>query len=385
MATQSEIILYRVVVTGAGGFIGKNLCSVLRHRKDVVLIELHKEDTWDTIKAALSQADVIIHLAGVNRPKDEIEFEDVNVSYTAIMCQYLIQTKHFPKIVFASSTQAGTDTPYGKSKLEAERVIANYVRNGGRAAVYRLCGVFGKWCRPNYNSVVATWCDAIAYNLPVRVDDPNKSITLCHVDDVVDAFIEQIDGGNAQFPAVYETIPASYLIKLSILLEKLRLFHTLQGSSTVPTFHSKLDRDLYATYLTYIHYSDLEYNVDEKCDVRGTFAELLKLGPAGQISVSTTNPGVTRGNHYHQSKVEKFIVLHGRALIRLRKIDETNTREYEVSDHVFTVVDIPPGYTHSLTNTGSDVLVTLFWASEVYDNQKPDTYYEEVLDTNKLL
>lgn len=374
--------MVKVCVTGASGFLGKNLCAALRRRKDVELTELHKENTVFEVRDAVVRADIIFHLAGVNRPDDLAEFARVNLGYTEFICNRLMETKQRPKIVFASSTQAAMDTMYGRSKLAAERVIADYARAGGSATVFRFCGVYGKWCRPNYNSVVATWCDAIANDKPITVDDPNKCITLTYIDDVVKQLLFELEPESLQeFPAYTEVARESYYVRLGLIVDRLKSFKELSHTPVIPNLTDDFDRKLYATYLSYVPAYNLEDYVLEKADDRGTFAELLKLGSYGQVSVSTTHPLITRGNHYHNRKTEKFIVLDGEALIRIRQIGETNTTEFWVRGKDLECVDIPPGYTHSITNLSPDQnLITLFWISEVFDPKNPDTYYEKVLD-----
>lgn len=376
--------MLKVCVTGAGGFIGKNLCATLKKLKFVELVELHTESTVFEIRDAVVSADIIYHLAGVNRPKDPEDFTKVNVGYTEFICNRIMETKKRPKIVFVSSTQTDTDTPYGKSKQEAERIIADYARAGGYATVFRLCGVYGKWCRPNYNSVVATWCDAIARGKPITIDDPDRYVTLTYIDDVVKQLVYELEPESLnEFPWYTEVAKETYKVKLGVLAEKLKSFMELSHSPTIPNLTEPFYRNLYATFLSYVPTWDLEYNLDEKCDNRGTLAELLKLGPYGQVFVSTTHPGITRGNHYHNRKTEKFVVLYGGALIRLRKLYDTQTIDLVVTGHTLEVIDIPPGYTHSITNVGSEDLITLFWSSEVYDPKHSDTYYEDVLPIDK--
>jgi UDP-2-acetamido-2,6-beta-L-arabino-hexul-4-ose reductase len=324
-------------------------------------------------------------LAGVNRPKEEAEFEKGNFAFTSELLGMLRMMRRRPTIVFSSSIQAALDNPYGRSKRTAEEAIDKWaLESGAQAWIFRLPNLFGKWCRPNYNSVVATFCHNIARGLPITVSDPTRHLELAYVDDVVASMVSVAkctpDGscsgvGTTKWPQ----IPRLFQITLGELAARIALFREMRSSLKVPDFGDDLNRCLYATYLSHLAPSDFAYSLDRKADSRGSLAEFVKLQSGGQIFVSRTGPGITRGNHYHHTKTEKFLVLEGEAVVRFRALFGTEIIEHRVNGRDFRVVDIPPGYTHSIENLGTGELVTLFWASEVFDASRPDTYFLPVL------
>ena len=367
----------KVLVTGSNGFVGRNLCSVLRRHEDVELYEYDVDNTTAELDASLQQVDFVIHLAGVNRPEDPKEFETGNVGSIKDICDKLNDIGRTPKIILSSSIQAELDNSYGISKRRAEEVLQRYAENtGAECVVYRFKNLFGKWCRPDYNSVTATFCHNIASNLPIQISDPENEIELTHIDDVVDAFIAELEQGSPGFRFA-QPLP-SRRITLGELAEKIRSFREIRTSLNLPDFRDAFERALYGTYLSYLNDKEFEYGLDMKSDERGSLAEFLKSPSMGQIFVSRTKPGVTRGDHFHHTKTEKFLVLQGEAVIRFRHIDSDQVLEYRVRGEDYRVLDIPPGYTHSIENVGQDELVTLFWASEMFDPKKPDTYFEKV-------
>lgn len=407
-----------VLVTGSRGFIGKNLIAWLVQETEIRVLEFDQEHTLSELAERLAVADLVYHLAGVNRPQSVEEFRTGNVELTAQICELLLRSGRAMPIVFSSSIQAELDNPYGISKRQAEEVLADYARRSGAAvAIFRLHNVFGKWCRPHYNSVVATFCHQIAHDLPITISDPGREVPLVHVDDVVQAFLEageeirgqksevEKDRGNLHFSrlairdlplaagnaspsaVVYCEARPIYTVTLGRLAELIRSFRASRETLVAPDFSDPFVYKLYGTYLSYLEPSDLVYDVSQRTDARGALAEFMKSPAFGQIFVSRTRPGVTRGNHFHHTKAEKFLVLEGEAVIRLRAIRSQKSEdsghgpgviEYRVSGRDFRVVDIPPGYTHSIENVGNGELVTLFWASEVFDSEKPDTYCEQV-------
>ena len=367
----------RVLVTGSMGFVGRNLCAVLRRREDVEFYEYDTDNKQEELDVALQQVDCIIHLAGVNRPQKPDEFETGNVGLTEEICGKLRKLGRAPKIVLSSSIQAELDNPYGISKRRAEEVLQRFAENiGAECVIYRFKNLFGKWCRPNYNSVTATFCNNIANDLPIQISDPAHEIDLTHIDDVVEAFVGEMESGTPGFRFA-EPLTATR-ITLGELAAKIRSFRDMRTSLILPDFSNDFERALYGTYLTYLNEKDFEYKLKKRSDQRGSLAEFLKSQSMGQIFVSRTNPGITRGDHYHHTKAEKFLVLEGEAIIRFRHIDGNEILEYPVNGEKYQVVDIPPGYTHSIENIGKDVLVTLFWASEMFDPDRPDTYFEKV-------
>ncbi|MEN6449988.1 MAG: NAD-dependent epimerase/dehydratase family protein [Thermoguttaceae bacterium] len=368
-----------VLITGASGFIGRNLAAHLRPRNDIRLLCYDLDNTHAELAQWASQADVVVHLAGVNRPKDLAEFDVGNAGSTELLCRTLAECRRMPLVILSSSVQAQCDNPYGRSKRQAEATLRQFAaETGAPIAIFRLKNVFGKWCRPNYNSVVATFCHNIAHDLPIEISDPNRQIELVHVDDVVAAFMaEMADAGpTCRRPPNEDTDRAipSYMLTLGDLAGRIQSFHEMRASLRVPDFSIRFNRQLYSTYLSYVDPEQAAYGLKIRSDARGSLAEFIKSPFAGQIFVSHTRPGVTRGNHYHQVKTEKFLVLSGEAIIRLGHIDRGETHEIHVRGEDCRVVDILPGYAHSITNIGSGDLVTLFWASEVFDPDRPDTY-----------
>ena len=364
----------KILVTGAKGFIGKNLISALSaKRPDCVVLPIDIESTSDDLTSALATADFIFHLAGVNRPQNESEFQAGNADFTAQICGRLLKLKRAVPLVMSSSVQALLDNPYGVSKRKAERAVAAYSKqSGARAVVYRLKNVFGKWCRPNYNSVVATFCHNIAHDLPITISDPNREVELVYIDDVIRYFLGNLVATDKNGLQYVEIEPA-YKINLGDLAELIRSFRQMRSTLHVPDFSGDFSRKLYGIFLTYLNTSDFAYDLEQKCDSRGCLAEFVKSHSFGQIFVSRTHPGITRGNHYHDTKTEKFLVLEGEALIRFRHALNGGIIEYRIKGEDMRIVDIPPGYTHSIENVGSGELVTLFWAAEVFNPSRIDT------------
>lgn len=368
----------RVVVTGARGFIGRNLMVALGRHDDVEAAGFDVDDPPEALWTALSRVDVVYHLAGVNRPQYPVEFQTGNVGFTAELCSHLDEAGGRPAVVFASSLQAELDNPYGASKLAAEGVLAAWSSaGGGPVAVFRLPNVFGKWGRPSYNSVVATFCHNVAHGLPVRVDDPDAAMRLVHVDEVVNAFLQVLEAPPQG--AERRTVTPVTEITVGELAARVQAFRAAQHSPDLPDLSGHFARALFSTYLSYLEPGELAFDLDVRADERGDLAELIREPHAGQIFMSRTHPGVTRGNHYHDTKVERFMVIAGEGLVRLRPLGGDEVREYPVSGDAPQTVIIPPGTVHSIENVGPVEMVTLFWAGEVFDPARPDTYYERVL------
>jgi len=364
----------KILVTGARGFLGRNLIVALRRNPDHVIYEYDLDSLHESLEAALASADVIYHLAGVNRPRDPDEFISGNVEFTAYLCNTLSRLGRDPTLIFTSSVQAASDNPYGLSKRKAEEILADFGRStGAKVAVFRLPGVFGKWCRPNYNSVVATFCNNIARGIPIAIKDPAREIDLVHIDDVVKAFIDIMETKQENNNQYCEIQPV-FRVTVSRLAELLTRFKAGRTDLMIPDFSDPFIRRLYSTYISYIPESEFAYSLPIQADARGELAEFLKSVHFGQIFVSRTRPGIVRGHHYHDLKVEKFAVLEGQAIIRFRSIQGDDPFEYRVSGREFRVVDIPPGYTHSIKNIGNTDMVVLFWAFEPYDPIRPDIY-----------
>jgi len=376
----------KVLVTGAKGFVGRNLVVMLGKQPDVEVVGYDLGDSPSLLDEGLATADVIFHLAGVNRPEKIEDYATGNTGFTQKLCDQLQSIGRKPTIIFSSSVQAVLDNPYGASKRRAEEALLNYSKQtGARVVLFRLKNVFGKWCRPNYNSVVATFCHNIVRNLPVSISDRANEVNLVYVDDVCKAMTEA--AGLLPKPpnhlriaadSAYADIVPLFKITLGDLVDAIHSFKDSRSSLQVPAFDNPLTARLYATYLSYLEGKDFVYSLDIKADNRGSLAEFLKSPSFGQIFISRARPGITRGNHYHNTKAEKFCVVQGEALIRFRNIQGDEIIEYAVSGGEYRVVDIPPGYTHSIENVGDGELVTLFWANQVFDPEKPDTYFEEV-------
>ncbi len=364
----------KILITGGRGFLGRNLAAHLREQKDCEVAIFGQEDSTEDLESWLLEADVIFHLAGVNRPQDPIDFERGNKELTEQLCQFLQKNGRSPKIVFSSSIQAELDNPYGVSKAKAEAALCRFgSETGASVRIYRLKNLFGKWCRPNYNSVTATFCHNVANDLPITVSDPAHEVELSYVDDVVGAFLTEIHGQEGVAEAGAE-IPV-YRIQLGDLAGRIQAFHEICSTLTLPDFSNPFNRALYATYLSYVPADARRHDLEIKSDARGNLAEFIKQKSLGQIFVSRTKPGITRGNHYHHTKTEKFLVVEGNGLIRMRAVEGDRIEEYPVSGTSYRVVDIPPGFTHSITNIGVGEMVTLFWSSEMFDPNRPDTCY----------
>jgi len=368
----------KVLVTGANGFVGRNLCVELARRSDVDVLRFDVDTPARGLDDGLAQAEIVFHLAGVNRPESVDEFHKGNAELTRRICAKLIALGGKPKIVLSSSIQAELDNPYGLSKRVAEESIRAYVEKTNAAGVvYRLKNLFGKWCRPNYNSVTATFCHNVANGLPIQISDPANLVDLTYIDDVIAAFLAEL-GDKRPGLRMAEALP-SHQISLGELAGLVQGFRDSRTTLQPPEFSRAFVRELYATYLSYLPTDGFAYSLDVKTDPRGKLAEFLKQPCFGQLFISRTRPGITRGNHFHHTKVEKFLVVEGEAVIRFRPIEGSAVTQYSVRGEDFKVVDIPPGYTHSIENVGSGELVTLFWSSQVFDEANPDTAFLQVI------
>jgi UDP-2-acetamido-2,6-beta-L-arabino-hexul-4-ose reductase len=370
-------------VTGAKGFVGKNLVVALR-RAGIEVAEIGADAPAETWHSGVGGAAVVFHLAGTNRPEHEEAFVAGNVGSLETLFTALDgrdaggESTPRPLIVLSSSTQAASDSPYGRSKAAAEQALEAYAaRTGTPAVIYRLPGVFGKWCRPDYNSVVATFCHNIARDLPIAIADPARTIEVVHIDDVVGRFLDHLEDPPAGVTRA--SVSPTFTITLGQLADRLRGFRAMRDTLEVADATDPFTRRLLGTYTAYIPPAGLAYRLEQRIDPRGTLAELLKSPHFGQMFVSRTRPGITRGNHYHDLKVEKFCVLEGDAVIRFRPVLGDEVTEHRVSGTDFTVVDIPPGMTHSIENVGAGEMIVLFWASEIFDRDRPDTHASEVL------
>jgi UDP-2-acetamido-2,6-beta-L-arabino-hexul-4-ose reductase len=368
-----------VLVTGAAGFIGKNLITALQRLENISLTTITSKDEWLVLESALEQVDIIYHLAGINRPQNEEEFALGNTEFTRKIVQYLEVVGRKAKIIIPSSIQAELENPYGRSKKAAEDVLLDYNRKtGASVAIYRLPNVFGKWSRPNYNTVVATFCHNIACGLDIVISDPNRELELVYIDDVVAEFLRHLDENGTHDQQRY-TVSRTFRVTLGGLAGRIRQLHEIRTSLIVPDLADDLMKCLHATYLSFLPEKEFAYPVKLNTDNRGWLFELLKSEHFGQIFVSKTLPGITRGDHYHDSKLEKFCVIQGEAVIRFRHIHSQEVLAFPVSGNDIKVVDIPPGYTHSIENIGQDEMVCLFWANQIFSPEQPDTYWEKVI------
>ncbi len=367
-----------VLLTGAHGFVGRNLATALSRLDDVHLITFDIGDTLDSMFEALAVADIVYHLAGINRPQREEEFFEVNTELTRTMLTHLEEIDRKPVFILSSSTQACLANPYGLSKKAAEELTEKFsLKTSAPVCIYRLPNVFGKWSRPNYNSVVATFCFNIARNLDIEISDENRELELVYIDDVVAAFMRHLDVKPDFNQRTYEVGP-TYNLTLGDLAERIHVLHDIQKTRVLPNLEDKFTEALYSTYLSFLPVEGFAYPVQKKNDQRGWLFELVKSSQFGQIFVSKSSPGVVRGNHYHDTKVEKFCVVEGEGVIRFRHVDTDQVVEYRVNGDEIQVVDIPPGYTHSIENIGNGDMLCIFWASQVFDPDGPDTYFSEV-------
>ncbi len=380
----------KILVTGAKGFLGKNLCETLKNIRDgkdktrgVDIDEVYefdidtpKEKLWEYCK----NADFVFHLAGVNRPETEDEFMTGNFGFTSELLKELKKTQNKAPIMISSSIQAALDNPYGKSKKAGEDLIFRYGQdNGIKTLVYRFPNLFGKWCKPNYNSAVATFCHNIAHDLPITVNDRNHMMTLCYVDDVADELIRALKNEENR-RGEYCAVPIEHKITLGKIADLLYSFKESRENKIIPDMtDGSFSKKLYSTYLTYLEPDNFAYKLKMNRDARGSFTEILRSENAGQFSVNISKPGITKGQHWHNTKNEKFVVVSGHGLIQLRKIGSSEVVNYEVSGDEITVVDMIPGYTHNIINlSDTEDLVTFMWCNECFNPDKPDTYYEEV-------
>ena len=370
--------MMKIVVTGANGFIGKNLLSELNNKGYTEIFKYTRETSMLDLEKYIENCDFIFHLAGVNRPQDDKEFMEGNFELTENIISLLKSKKKKVPVLITSSIQAERNNPYGISKKAGENILLQYAsETGAKVYVYRLPNVFGKWSRPNYNSVVSTFCYNVARGLDIQVHDAEAELHLCYIDDVVAEFIRALEG-KSTCDGEFCKIPIKYSIKLGKLAEMIYGFYESRTNLTIINMQDELMKKLYSTYLSYLPERKFSYPLRMNIDHRGSFTEFIKTVDRGQVSVNISKPGITKGNHWHHTKNEKFLVVSGEGIIRFRKIGESEVIEYRVSGKNLEVVDIPVGYTHNIENIGDDDMVTIMWANECYDPEMPDTYFLEV-------
>ena len=367
-----------IMITGAKGFMGKNLKAALLCRREDEVLEVDQETDPLEMDDYCRKADFVFHLAGVNRPLEEREFMKGNRDFTAMLLESLKKHGNRCPVMLSSSIQAALDNPYGKSKRAAEELLFHYGEETGASVwVYRFPNVFGKWSRPDYNSVVATYCHLAARGMTLRVDDPEAVLKLVYIDDLIEELIRALDGRPARTGRFCE-VPVTYTATLGMLADRIVSFRENRKDLNLPDLGDLLTKKLYSTYLSYLPEEEFSYPLPMKADDRGTFTEFIKTPDRGQVSVNIIRPGIVKGNHWHQSKNEKFLVVRGEGVIRLRRIDAGEILSYPVWGDRLEVVDIPPGFTHQIENLGDEDLVAIMWANEAFDPDRPDTFFMEV-------
>lgn len=380
-----------ILVTGARGFIGRNLVAQLHNiqsgkaRNNAVpdglkVFEYDIDSDPSELEVYCKNADFVFNLAGVNRPKEQSEFMKGNFGFASTLLDTLRKYKNTCPVMISSSTQATLDNPYGESKRAGEHLMLEYAKEtGAKVLIYRFPNVFGKWCRPNYNSAVATFCNNIAHDLAIQVNDPAVVMNLVYVDDVVNELIAALTGGENR-KGDYCEVPVVYSVTLGKIVELLYSFKESRNNLNVPDGGDAFTKKLYSTYLSYLPSDKFGYPLKMNVDARGSFTEIIRTPDRGQFSVNISKPHITKGNHWHHTKNEKFVVVSGRGVIRFRNMNGENTEiiEYFVCGDKIEVIDIPTGYTHNIENLGETDMVTFMWCSECFDPQHPDTFFEEV-------
>lgn len=381
----------KILVTGSKGFVGKNLVQRLKTIRDTKYntniisdkIQIYEFDVDSSIKdldTYTQECDFVVHLAGVNRPKDTSEFYKGNRGTIEVLCDCLKKNNNRCPILISSSVQVGRDNDYAKSKKEGEDFLLEFGKShGNKIYIYRFANLFGKWCRPNYNSVIATWCYNITHNLDIQVNDETVELPLCYIDDVIDEILHCISGKPTYDQQnEYYTVYPIYHVTLGRIRDLLYSFKNSRNELSVPDQSDSFIKKLYATYLSYLSENDFSYPLKMNIDDRGSFTEFIKTQEHGQVSINISKPGITKGQHWHHTKNEKFLVVGGEGIIQFRKIGESKIIEYKVSGEILKVIDIPPGYTHNIINIGETDMITVMWASESFNPDEPDTYFEEV-------
>ncbi len=381
----------KILVTGAKGFVGKNLCAQLKNIRDgkvpdpVISVSDVFEYDVDSSSGDLDrwcgEADFVFNLAGVNRPENPADFMTGNFGFASILLENLKRHGNKCPVMLSSSTQALLDNPYGESKRAGEKLFCDYsAKTGAGTLIYRFPNIFGKWCRPNYNSVIATFCHNIANDLPITVNNCDTLLTLVYIDDLVDEMIAAISGNPHIDNDGFCEVPVSHKVTLGQIVDLLHEFRKYSISLGVPDLiPGSFQKKLYATYLSYLPKDKIAYDLRMNCDQRGSFTEIIRSASAGQISINVSKPGITKGQHWHNSKNEKFIVVKGHGLIRLRKLGSDDVIDFEVSGERLKVIQMLPGYTHNIINlSDSEELFTLIWCDETFNPKKPDTFFEPV-------
>lgn len=363
----------KVLITGADGFVGKNLIAFLSEHKSFEIIKFTKDNNEKDLLNILPTIEFIFHLAGVNRPKNEIEFKEGNTDFTKKLCDTLFTLKKAIPILYSSSIQAELSNAYGKSKYDAEQILIDYSKKlHVNTYIFRLPNVFGKWAKPNYNSAVATFCYNISQGLPIQVNDPNAKLNLVYIDDVIFNFYKVLTNQISDAP--YVSIKPIYQTTVGFVASQINHFNSSRQSLITEKVGEGLVRALYSTYVSYLTPKQFSYKLVKHTDARGVFVEFLKTKDSGQFSFFTAHPGVTRGGHYHHSKTEKFLVIKGKAKYGFRQIITNEYHEIFSSSENPEVVETIPGWAHDITNIGDDEMVVMLWANEIFDKEQPDTF-----------
>lgn len=363
----------QVLITGSGGFIGKNLIAHFAEREADEVTCFTRSNNISELPALLAKVDVVFHLAGVNRPENPAEFISGNVDLTQALCEAVAASGRKIPIVYTSSIQAEKTNAYGVSKRDAEEALIELATEHNIPVhIYRLPNVFGKWARPNYNSAVATFCHNIARDLPIQINDPTARVKLVYIDDVINSFMQVLEGSVVNSPFV--DVQSQYEMTVGQLAEQIQAFKNSRDSLITEPVGAGLVRALYSTYVSYLPVEKFAYEVPKYGDPRGVFVEMLKTKDAGQFSYFTAHPGITRGGHYHHSKTEKFLVIKGNACFRFRHIESGLFHELQTSGDEPQIVETVPGWTHDITNVGNDEMIVMLWANEIFDREHPDTY-----------
>lgn len=369
----------KILVTGAKGFVGKNLCLELKNRGYSDIIEYDKDSSQEELDSACKDVDFIFHLAGVNRPENVEEFKTGNADLTDEILSKLKKYNNKARFLLSSSIQAEQDNPYGRSKKAGENYVVDYAKSEDvEVYIYRFSNLFGKWSRPNYNSVVATWCHNIARGLDIQINDESHVINLVYIDDVVGALIKTMENDSSIEASEYYSVEPEYPISLGELARTIKSFAEMRESRLLPDLSDPLTGKLYSTYTSYIPEDDFSYDLVKHEDHRGSFTEIFRSHGAGQVSVNISKSGISKGEHWHTSKVEKYLVVQGKAQVNLRQVFSDEVITYEVSSEKLEVIDIPTGYVHNIVNIGDDDLITVMWANENFDPKNPDTHPENV-------
>ena len=370
-------MIQNILVTGSQGFIGKNLClGITRAYPDVKLLHYTNEHSLDDLNDLVGRSDLIFHLAGANRPLNTKDFYDVNAGLTKSLCEALLVSKKKIPIVFTSTTQASEDNDYGKSKLSAEKYLGAFSdKNNSKVFIYRLNNIFGKWCKPNYNSVVATFCHNIIRGLDIKINDPEGKLNLTYIDDVVNEFIGLIKNQSDVKNPIY--LSNHYSTTVGALAFDINAIKEGRKNHYVEDVGIGYKRALYATYLSYLEPSEFISTLKSNHDERGNFVEMIKTEKSGQVSFFSAHPGITRGAHFHHTKNEKFLVISGKAKFRFKNMSNEECYEFDVESNNPQIVESIPGWAHDITNTGDSDLLVMLWANEIYNQEKPDTFWED--------